>query len=330
MAHPGVRPACSNTTRSRRICVCPGEGHDHDDCVLIICGSPAGDVATLPPPGQHAAASLLVAERIPQAARTALAERGWSWLDLRGHLRLRAPGVFIDRQVAPREAAPRQSTGRAWREVAFALLTLKDDAHGVRPLARLLGLSPASVSQQLSALHQANLLDRAGRALVPELFWELAGRWKADPMPLLRQPQPGDPHALGLGLDGPPVAQGVAVGTPGWALTGTAAAVAWGAPIAASQDWPPDFLVPSPEQAMRAKRVLGAAPDWQTRACTIALSPVRQAILQRYEPLTSPAVAGAPWRLAHPVAVALNLAQDKARGAEVLVDWQADGFRRVW
>lgn len=271
---------------------------------------------------------MLVADRIPEAAREALNELGWSWLDLRGHLRLRASGVLIDRQAPPHETAPRQAAGRAWREVAFALLAREEEAVGIRPLARLLGLSPASVSQQLSALQATNLLDRHGRALVPELFWELAGRWRPESAPLLREPQPGDPQPLGLGLAGSHGTPGIPVGPPGWALTGTLAAAVWGAPVAVSADWPPDFLVPSTDQVARAQRVLRVSPDWSSRACTVAASPVRN--VPRYEPPNSQPAPGTPWLLAHPVAVALDLAQDGARGAEILSDWRPEGFRRVW
>lgn len=286
-----------------------------------------GDVAALPQV-TGPAVQLLVADRIPQAARDALGALGWSWLDLRGHLRLRAPGVLIDCPVPPQETAPRPAAGRAWREVAFALLAREDQVVGVRPLARLLGLSPASVSQQLSAMQAANLLDRHGRALVPELFWELAGRWRSEAVPLLREPLPGDPQSLGLGLAGSHGTPGIPVGPPGWALTGTRAAAAWGAPVAVTQDWPPDFLVPSTQQVARAQRVLRVSPDWSSRACTVATSPVRT--VPRYEPPDSQPAPGTHWLLAHPVAVALDLAQDRARGAEILADWQPEGFRRVW
>lgn len=286
-----------------------------------------GDVAALPRISGRAV-HVLVADRIPQSAREALSDLGWSWLDLRGHLRLRAPGVLIDCPVPPHGTAPRQAAGRAWREVAFALLAREDQAVGVRPLARLLNLSPASVSQQLSAMQAANLLDRHGRALVPDLFWELAGRWRCEAVPLLREPQPSDPQSLGLGLVGSHGTPGIPVGPPGWALTGTRAAAAWGAPVAVSQDWPPDFLVPSTQQVARAQRVLRVSPDWSSRGCTVATSPVRE--VPRFEPPDAQPAPGTHWLLAHPVAVALDLAQDRARGAEILSDWQPDGFRRVW
>lgn len=286
------------------------------------------DVAALPRADSGAVVRVLVAHRIPQPARDALREAGWSWLDLRGHLRLRASGVLIDSQVQLDQPAPRQAAGRSWREVAFALLARQDEAVGVRPMARLLGLSPASVSQQLSTMQKANLLDRQGRALVPELFWELAGRWQTQAVPLLREPQPGDPQSLGLGLAGSHGTPGIPVGEPGWALSGTAAAAAWGAPVAASQNWPPDFLLPSPQHVARAQRLLRVSPDWSSRACTVAASPVRD--LLRYEPPDSQPAPGTHWLLAHPVAVALDLAQDRARGTEILADWHPEGFRRVW
>lgn len=276
---------------------------------------------------------VLIADRIPQVSREALSRLGWSWLDRRGHLRLRAPGLLVDRELLPQNDLVKTSRGRAWREVAFALLALPNDATGVRPLARSLDLSPASVSQQLQALRAADLLNRHGRALLPELFWELSGRWPVKTVPLQHEPRSGDPAGLdgfSPDLDGSAGTPGTPVGTPGWALSGTLAAVHWGAPIATSSVWPPDFLLPTPGQVSRAQRLLRPAADWASRGCTVAVTPVRQAVLQRFEPPDGQPALGTQWLLAHPVAVALDLSQDRARGREILAGWTPAGFRRVW
>jgi hypothetical protein len=46
---------------------------------------------------------LLVADRITAEARTVLTDAGWSWLDRRGQLHLRAPGVRVDLAVPTAE-----------------------------------------------------------------------------------------------------------------------------------------------------------------------------------------------------------------------------------
>jgi hypothetical protein len=42
---------------------------------------------------------ILVADEVPAPMRTELHEHGISWLDRRGHLRLTAPGIFVDADV---------------------------------------------------------------------------------------------------------------------------------------------------------------------------------------------------------------------------------------
>ena len=47
------------------------------------------------------ATHVVVADRVTERARVELRSRGWGWLDLRGHVHLEAPGVFIDARVTP-------------------------------------------------------------------------------------------------------------------------------------------------------------------------------------------------------------------------------------
>ena len=39
---------------------------------------------------------------------------------------------------------------------------------------------------------------------------------------------------------------------------------------------------------------------------------------------------GEPWPVAHRVVVALDIAQDRARGLEALEQWQPEGIARAW
>lgn len=279
---------------------------------------------------ESSAIRMLVADRISKAAATLLAERGWSWLDFRGHVHIRAEGLLVDTSFRPRSDVPvPRSAGRAWREVCFALLRQPQLAPGVRALARQLGISPAAVSGALAQMREASLLDREDRPLVPELFWVLADRWEIKRVPLTRPPQPQDPD-LELGLEGSQGTPGIPTGTRGWALTDTLAAVTYGAPVGVGSGWPPDFYVPDAIVLRRAVRVLGRATDWDERGATAAVAPVRQVCQLRQEPPEDQA-PGTHWLLADPLAVALDLAQDTSRGVEVLSGWTPPTWAaRVW
>lgn len=274
--------------------------------------------------------SLLVADRISKEARRLLAERGVSWLDLRGHVYVRAPGVLVEVSFRPRSVVPTpRSAGRAWREVCFALLREPQAPVGVRPLARMLELSPAAVSGALAQLREASLLDREDHPLVPELFWALSERWEVKRVALHRAPQPQDPD-LELGLDGSQGTPGIPTGTRGWALTDTAAAALYGAPVGVGSGWPEDFYVPDPIVLRRAVRALGQSSTWDERGATAAVAPVRQVCLLRQEPPETSA-PGTHWLLADPLAVALDLSRDTSRGVEILRDWTPPTWAaRVW
>ena len=45
---------------------------------------------------------ILVADQVPDRLRLELNDRNLSWLDRRGHLRLTAPGVYVDATFSPR------------------------------------------------------------------------------------------------------------------------------------------------------------------------------------------------------------------------------------
>ena len=49
---------------------------------------------------------VVVADRITRDARRSLQEAGWGWLDLRGHIHLAAPGIFIDANLPPLKVLP--------------------------------------------------------------------------------------------------------------------------------------------------------------------------------------------------------------------------------
>ncbi len=93
-----------------------------------------------------------MADRVTAAARTILREAGWGWLDLRGHLHLTAPGLFVDADVPPANTARGRSiplAGHVGIEVAAAVLLKPDEPAAVRRIAAALARAPSSVSAAL-------------------------------------------------------------------------------------------------------------------------------------------------------------------------------------
>jgi len=284
--------------------------------------------------GHPDALYVLVANRIPEAARAELRSHGWGWLDLRGHVHLVGHGVFVDADVPPVQGRADRTdafSGSAGLEVACALLLEPDIRHGVRNLARRIGRSPSTVSEVLRAFRSQGLAGPDGVAAVPDLFWETASAWQPRDVWLADLPRPGTGSvnaALKLGFDD-------VEAQPGWALTGTLAAAAYGAPVAARSDYPPEFYVPTPAILRRAMRLLGVAVDPDHRRASVRVAPVSAVCEQRVDPFGQQAKAWAstnePWPLAHPLFVALDLAHDPGRGREILDGWQPPPpWSRMW
>lgn len=269
----------------------------------------------------------VVADRVTSEARAVLKEAGWGWLDLRGHLHLAGPGLFVDAAVpAMRESSLRSAplAGRVGVEVAAQLLLSPDQSARVRQIATELGRAPSSVSHTLTAMQEAGLIDAHRRPAVPELFWELAAIWQPIQADVKTVPAQGDGavnDALKLGLD-------AIATTVGWALSESVAAATYGAPVALRSDHPPDFYVPNSGILRRAVHLLGAAADHDTRIATLRVAPVPMVCASRIDPA---GWADEVWPLASPLFVALDLAQDAGRGREVLDGWTPHhGGPRVW
>jgi hypothetical protein len=112
----------------------------------------------------------------------------------------------------------------------------------------------------------------------------------------------------------------------GWALTDSAAAVAYDAPLAVRADQLLDFFVPDQATQRRATALLGAAPSSSQARCAVRIAPVPAACSQRVD-----VAAPFDWPLAHPLFVALDLAQDSGRGREILEAWTPpQRWTRVW
>lgn len=254
------------------------------------------------PPGQM---PVLVADRVTADATDRLAEAGWGWFDRRGHLRLRSPGLLVDTNVGvttrERKAPEEPIRGRAGIAIAYRLLTHPDEP--VSTTRSGLGFAPSTISEALARPRDAGPVDDAGFAVTPEPIWALADRWAPERTWLAEQP---DPEASD---------------TVGWCVTGTVAAAELGAPVV-STGAAPDFYVPGPVVVTIAARRYGVARDASVAAASIAVTPASAVTDEALPP------AHQRWSLARPVAVALDLAQDRARGREILEDWSPP--ERVW
>lgn len=270
---------------------------------------------------------VVVADRITAAARDDLNRAGWSWLDLRGHLRLTGPGLFVDSNVlasAKRRSGRAGISGQVGIELAALLLLDPTKRTGVRAAAAALSRAPSSVSEALAALRAADLVDESGEPVVPGLFWELADHWRPVGLDVARVPGPGnnrDNAALNLGLD-------EIESTVGWALADTVAANHYGAPMAMRADYPPDFYVPDQATLRRATKILGSVPTPALRAGRVQVAPVSLVCSRRVD---GSRWTNEPWPLAHPLFVALDLSRDPGRGREVLDGWAPrKPWNRVW
>jgi hypothetical protein len=254
---------------------------------------------------------LLVADRITAEARTILSDAGWSWLDRRGQLHLRAPGVRVDQPVPSAQRGTASTNGpaiagRSGITVAYWLCAHPGKRVSPNRHAGVLGLAPSTISTTVRRLAEAGLVDEDGAAIAPELFWELAEAWRTERTWLARPPDPDD-HVPFDSL------------APSWRMTGAPAAAAYGAPLAAAGKGALELYVIGPVEISIATRRYGAAAPGSGSA-VIAVPPT-SLVNQRNEGDATPIVEG--WPAAPLVAVALDVAQDKGRGREILKEWEA-------
>lgn len=275
------------------------------------------------PPSADGAVLVVVGDRVTEAARTVLTSARGGYLDLRGRLAIRAAGLVIDTDIAPVKARAERSTalsGKAGLEIATALLMRPERPVVVRELARELGRSPSTTSDVLAALRRDGLIDATNAVSGTDLFWRVADRWPAPRVLLATLPADDDAslaRPLRLGLDD-------VDHEPGWALTDSAAATAYGAGVAARSDQVLDFFVPDESVVRRATILLGTAASGSQARATVRVAPVPAVVAQRVRS------ESAQWPLAHPLFVALDLAQDVGRGREILDAWTPEGWARVW
>jgi hypothetical protein len=270
-------------------------------------------------------AHVAVGDLVTAAAQDALREAGWGWLDRRGHLVLRAKGVHIDADVPaderPTAGGPvRTISGMAAISWAAALLISPEDPPSMREVARRVSLSHSAIVAAAKRLKAASLVRGDGRPLVPELFWALAEEWRPRSVALEELPTGGS-----TGTYGAP-GTGLEPDGPGWAVAGTVGAAAWGAPVVVGSNYPPDFYVLTTAELRQATLRLGEASRFEDRACTVAVAPTPLVCVDRFPRSDD----WGQWSFAHGLFAALDLAQDRARGAEILESWNPTEFARVW
>ena len=89
-----------------------------------------------------------------------------------------------------------------------------------------------------------------------------------------------------------------------------------------------DFYVPNQLVVRRAVTLLGAANSSDYARATVKVPPVPVVVRQRRHRGLG---ESGEWPLAHPVFVALDLAQDAGRGRQILNSWQRDDhLSEVW
>jgi hypothetical protein len=261
------------------------------------------------------AVPIVVADRVTADARMRLQFEGWSWLDLSaGQLFLRAPGIRILQPIEPARdralAGPRRATISAGSGVTVAYWLCSHPGESLRPTrdAPKLGIAPSTISTAVGQLAAAGLVDRDGSGVFPELFWELASRWQ--------------PQRQWLAAVPPSQQLADRYDARQWRLTGTAAAIAWGAPIAAGPDQVIELYVPGPAVLNTTARRYGVVPAGSGPA-VVAVAPTSQIMR---EPEHARKLRG--WSVAPLIAVALDLATDRGRGREILQEW--DHANGVW
>ena len=190
----------------------------------------------------------------------------------------------------PRSPDVAASRSRYW------LCAQRGDSLSPTRSAPQLRLAPSTISTSVRRLIDAGLVDDDGTGVFPELFWELADAWAAERTWLIASPDPAnhtdpDPHA------------------PRWRRTGTAAAAAYGAPVVSTAGGPIELYVKGPVEVSVAVRRYGrAAPG--TGAAVVAVAPVSEVVAGVGDNQV-PLLDG--WPAAPVLAVALDLAQDRAR-----------------
>jgi hypothetical protein len=130
---------------------------------------------------------LVAAPYLGGTLRTSLADRGVSFADTTGNLRLVSdrPGLFVERQGGSKDPWPSDESlqslkGRGTGRAVRAVVDFRPP-YGVRDLARRASVPLASLSRTLDLLDREGIVARDGRGAVTRVDWEAAiRRWAQD------------------------------------------------------------------------------------------------------------------------------------------------------
>ncbi len=130
---------------------------------------------------------LVAAAYLSPTLRASLVDRGVSYADTTGNLRIVAdrPGLFVERQGARKDPWPSDEPlhslrGRAAGRAVRALVDFRPP-YGVRDLAKRASVPLGSLSRALDLLDREGLVTRDGRGSVISLDWEgTIRRWSQD------------------------------------------------------------------------------------------------------------------------------------------------------
>ncbi len=251
--------------------------------------------------------TIIVADRISKAARAHLSRSGLAWLDRRGHLWIRTDGIFVNAEVQPSTGPPARRVVEIFKgtglDVALGLLRYPFESQGVNQLAREIGRSPGRVSEILTALRSDGLIGSDNLPIIPELFWTVAEEWKPRWTPIPSSPPPEPPER--------------------YLLTGTSGALALGVPLVAGvAGTRPRLYVADDVDLATVVGAYGSASGWT--GSEVAVCP------SRYGFAWKSSAHGDGYLVANQLVVALDLAQDRARGREILESWDPKESTRVW
>lgn len=271
-----------------------GTGED-----TIAIGPDRVELRVVADPADLAADTVIVRRNLSDQVKQRFETEGAGWFDLR-RLVIRAPGLIIDRDLPqPTERRDRRINvlaGPVVSAVTFdALINWPEPGTSNRALARLAGVTSGGVSLATRRLIDAGLLTENRRA-TRDLFWAAAREWR---------PTWVDTDVEGLGN------ASVAVGN--------AVAATRGAPVLSSANDPPELLVAS-EADLQVAALRPKSADTIVGRAAVAPSPVALRLDRDREGAAGP-------QPAESVVVALVLATDPGRGAEIVEGWDGD---HVW
>ncbi len=257
-----------------------------------------GDVARF---GPATVPTMIISDRLSRPVRELLNDLGYSWFDRRGQIRIWHPGLRIDAPVPlPSTREPKTTARRVAKvftdttmDVAVALLANSTERASPRALGSTLGRSPGYVSTVLRTFTAESLVSHEGRPLIPDLFWELAGRWSSEWTYVTET-------------------RDVVLTQLQARLTGPHAAAILGAAVLLSDKEPVQLLVHNQQDI---RRLINRG------VLHIASHPSVARVALRAQPNTAQydfSVAGEA--IAHPIICALDMAID-TRGRETVANW---------